>query len=390
MAVQQNPTNPVEPGGIVIDGTPPPVMGPEQGAGDPYAPNPDFDEYEMQTGVDGKETYRGNIGVNPDLLNYGEGSKWANKNYNVNATKARAFTRTAGQKEMSAYHLDKMLGSDSPLMRRARMSAMAGAGSRGLMNSSIAQGAAMGSMIDRASPFALQDASTTARAASESLAARNQASQLNAQLGTNASIAGMQAGAQRDSQILGSELGGRQDLLRHMLGTETREDQQAWQERQNEAGYDFQGSQNRLAEQFQWADNRQQAAERWAEGELQLIMNQDMTREQMRAQIASSIFGNPNLTAPEQNAAWASARRILGDNEGGADTGDFGPAPDPGYKLPSQETEPPPLGASVMGAGTSPQVNPQVSKLNQATGQIYKSQSSPSAALITEALPPIL
>lgn len=56
--------------------------------------------------------------------------------------------------------LDSMLAKDSPLMKRAAMQGKQMANSRGLLNSSMAAGAAQGAMIDRAAPIAIQDANT--------------------------------------------------------------------------------------------------------------------------------------------------------------------------------------------------------------------------------------
>lgn len=56
-------------------------------------------------------------------------------------------------------HLDGILAKDSPLMERARTRGFQIANSRGLLNSSISAGAAMGEMIDRATPIAQQEAS---------------------------------------------------------------------------------------------------------------------------------------------------------------------------------------------------------------------------------------
>jgi hypothetical protein len=54
--------------------------------------------------------------------------------------------------------LDGILASDSPLMTRAATQGMQFANSRGLLNSTMAAGAAQGAMIDRAMPIAQQDA----------------------------------------------------------------------------------------------------------------------------------------------------------------------------------------------------------------------------------------
>ena len=54
--------------------------------------------------------------------------------------------------------LGSMLDSDSPLMKRAETKGKQFANQRGLLNSSMAAGAAQGAMIDRATPIAQQDA----------------------------------------------------------------------------------------------------------------------------------------------------------------------------------------------------------------------------------------
>jgi hypothetical protein len=67
-------------------------------------------------------------------------------------------TVTANQ--TAAGQLDDVLASDSPLMQRTATQGAQAANQRGLLNSSMAAGAAQGAMIDRATPIAQQDAST--------------------------------------------------------------------------------------------------------------------------------------------------------------------------------------------------------------------------------------
>lgn len=56
--------------------------------------------------------------------------------------------------------LDSLLSQDSPLMQRAKYQGIATANRRGLLNSSLAAGAAQAAMIDAAVPIAQQDAQT--------------------------------------------------------------------------------------------------------------------------------------------------------------------------------------------------------------------------------------
>lgn len=101
---------------------------------------------------------------------------------------ANAINRVVGDKETSAYQLDKILGSDSALMKRAESQGLQRGASRGLLNSSIAVEAAQGAMIDRAQPFALNDAATYFNTAESNMRANNQAELTNAQMGTELNI----------------------------------------------------------------------------------------------------------------------------------------------------------------------------------------------------------
>lgn len=78
----------------------------------------------------------------------------------------------------SAGRLDQMLQSDSPLMERAATQGQQVANSRGLLNSSMAAGAAQGAMIDRAQPFALQDSNNLMQNERQDAAAVNERSML--------------------------------------------------------------------------------------------------------------------------------------------------------------------------------------------------------------------
>ena len=81
----------------------------------------------------------------------------------------------------SAYQLNEITSQKSPLMQRAAATGLLTAGRRGLQNSSIAAGAAMGEMADRATPLALQDATTAANRNLSNQAATNRASEFTAQ-----------------------------------------------------------------------------------------------------------------------------------------------------------------------------------------------------------------
>ena len=84
----------------------------------------------------------------------------------------------ANESMTSAGRLDQMLQSGSPLMERAKTQGKQSANSRGLLNSSMAAGAAQGAMIDRAQPFALQDSNNLMQNARQNADAENQQNML--------------------------------------------------------------------------------------------------------------------------------------------------------------------------------------------------------------------
>lgn len=99
----------------------------------------------------------------------------------------RATDTAAGQ-------VESMLSKDSPLLQRARTLATQGMAQRGLVNSSMNQGAGVAAMIDRVTPLAQQDANTYNAARSENMQAQNQAAMFN--VGEQNKF-GLQGGAQR-------------------------------------------------------------------------------------------------------------------------------------------------------------------------------------------------
>jgi len=61
---------------------------------------------------------------------------------------------------MVKHQLLDITRQSSPLMERARQSGILSAAKRGLQNTSLAAGSAMGAMVDKATPIAMQDAAT--------------------------------------------------------------------------------------------------------------------------------------------------------------------------------------------------------------------------------------
>lgn len=84
--------------------------------------------------------------------------------------------------------LASILAQDSPLMQRARTIAAQNMNQRGLVNSSMAQGAGVAAMIDRATPIAQQDAETYSNRAIANMREVNAANQFN--VGQNNTLLG--------------------------------------------------------------------------------------------------------------------------------------------------------------------------------------------------------
>ena len=76
--------------------------------------------------------------------------------------------------------VNSILSKDSPLMARARTLATQQMSQRGLVNSSMAQGAGVAAMIDKATPIASQDAAIYNQVAAENANTMNTSGQFNA------------------------------------------------------------------------------------------------------------------------------------------------------------------------------------------------------------------
>lgn len=123
--------------------------------------------------------------------------------------------------------LGGIIAADSPLMQQARTRALQYANSRGLINSSLAAGEAQARMVDAAMPIAQQDAGAFNQAMTNTVNAKNTASQFganasntaeltNAQLGTNVNLAnqnaqnaaaGFKATADNNASLTNAQLG---------------------------------------------------------------------------------------------------------------------------------------------------------------------------------------
>lgn len=81
--------------------------------------------------------------------------------------------------ETAAGQVNSLLANDNPLLQRARTLAKQGMAQRGLVNSSMSQGAGVAAMIDRITPIAQQDAQTYSNRSLANMEATNEAGQFN-------------------------------------------------------------------------------------------------------------------------------------------------------------------------------------------------------------------
>lgn len=101
----------------------------------------------------------------------------------------RAYTHTPQQNELVAHQLQGLLASNSPYIQQARQSGREEAAGRGLLNSSMAAGAAQREAIRGALPIAQADAGRYGQSAESNLGYLNQMAQLQSNLASNESIA---------------------------------------------------------------------------------------------------------------------------------------------------------------------------------------------------------
>lgn len=147
---------------------------------------------------------------------------------------------------LASSQLTKMLAADSPLIQQARTRAAQMSGARGTLNSSMAIGAAEGAAWDAATPIAMNDAGTFARAQSENTSASNQFSRDANQFSREGALTIAQAGLRE-------------------FGADR---QRGWQSGENAADRSFRTSEREAGETFSSGENAADRAFRSGEGAL--------------------------------------------------------------------------------------------------------------------------
>lgn len=216
------------------------------------------------------------------------------------AGRARATTRQVDPRELSTYQLNQMLAQDSPLRKRAMQEGIDYAASRGLANSSIAGGNAVGAFIDRAKDFATFDASAYQTAARDNQTAQNQIGLFNAEQQGQASQFNANAdNAWRDRQWQSGE-----NALDRQWKTDERIGDQQFQQLMQANDQEFKQGLADLDAQLQREGYDVQ--ERTAM--LEAITQARTDEAQILAQGALAIYQNPKLKAGQQNEAFMNLK----------------------------------------------------------------------------------
>ena len=123
----------------------------------------------------------------------------------VKATGYDATTQEVDPAALAGERLNLLTSQKSPNMMRAEQQGLLTAASRGLLDSSIAAGAAQGAMVDRATPLALSESEVLHQQALANQAAENRAAEFGAGAENVASLTEAQLGTEVSMFNVGQE-----------------------------------------------------------------------------------------------------------------------------------------------------------------------------------------
>lgn len=202
---------------------------------------------------------------------------------NATATSAAQFTpqqrEVSRATETTAGQIDSMLAKDSPLLRRARAQAMEGMNQRGLLNSSMSQGAAVAAMIDRVVPIAEKDAQIYNERTVNNQNAVNSAGMFNA----------------GEQNKFGLQLG-EQDFTRG-----ENETQRKFQTSERMGGQAFTAEQTLLTQQFNAAQSELDRALQASLADKSIEAQERLERARQVFQSAESALDRANQKALQEN-----------------------------------------------------------------------------------------
>lgn len=257
--------------------------------------------FNLGTSINNQPNYDVGMTVDPGLMNQAQqvhgglagSSSWG---WGSNGGTANATTQQVDPNQLMSHQMNSLMDQDGAYLQRGRREGEAAASRRGLMNSSIMAGSAMGALADRAAPIAQFDAGRYGSVADQNMAAQNQASLTNAQIAGQLQGQGMSQRHGLDQQYQQHQFGALDDYRRHMLGIEQREDDQSF--RGGQADID------RFLQDRQFWDHSAPLA--WQQQQHQERgLNAQIYQGQFAPyfQALSGIYSNPNLDAQQMNAA---------------------------------------------------------------------------------------
>lgn len=259
----------------------------------------------------------------------------------ASAVKANPITRTVDPNELSGTRMNELLAQDSLLMQRARQMGLLEANRRGLGLSSIAVGAAMGAMADRAQPLALQEASAYGTVGAENMAARNVAENLNAQMGTD--VSKVNAGMETDVNMFNTGAINRRNELMFDFNQKNFLERQGFNQEMDRIAALHANDLEKLSltQQFQKENN----AESEKNANLRQASSAAAAEFNSYSTIVQGILSDPKKPAPQVTKELAAAREIHYANMRtietlhGVDLGDWQISATSSQAKPGAETE---------------------------------------------------
>jgi len=214
----------------------------------------------------------------------------------------------------SAGRLNQMLESDSPLMQRAETQGLQQANQRGLLNSSMAVGAAQGAMIDRAQPFALQDSNNLMQNARQDAAAQNEMNMLQGSTLADSFLNNQQF--QQQSALQQQDYDIRSGLAEQQAGFQAQRDERIAQ--LDEQQMQLQAELNEAAAQNDFGRQQQlneQAAQIQQERD-ELLFEQDLESTAQQYGLESDILAQEGQQQMERlyGTSLANAWGVMGNN----------------------------------------------------------------------------
>ncbi len=237
-----------------------------------------------------------------------------------------AYTREAQDDAMVENRLNNLTASDSRYIQQARQGALRQANRRGLLNSSIAAGAAEGEAIRAGLPIASQDASTVDQARGQSMDAENQGLMQTRELQNRITLEQMGQASAADAFQAGSRDAAEQRRFQLQMQREglAYEGEQAGLNRAhqlNSMGFDY-GLRNQFADndafRTDWMGNQNFNREFYGQVAAGLVGSQVNSTQDFFSQLNQRMIDNPDMISPDTYVAMSEVavgtmRTFFGD-----------------------------------------------------------------------------